>query len=375
VLRPDGQRPGESDTQERMVAYALHYTSIRLESFLLFSLPGVPSGVPVAVGLRITNLLPDRNLDMLLGVYRSVGDRAEVSGSGRTAALPIVYAGREVTITVYVVALAKDEAEFLSGQMFAVSFSRSDPASERTVDLEGKLFASVFDTYRPRERDRWIYAFTLYPADSVYSIRPDLLLLAGRSILVLTGTSDGKPAAASGRPPEPFEGQVELRDGKLLWKKTGKAFTDRPYLVVDVERRDRWLRPDAPLRKLLRRFEESLSKGDHEQAQKLLQTVDCAIVMDRLHTQNERNLERALQDARKARVGAAIAFQKGERDRASKLRAEAKSLLSQTRNEFRPLLLPEENRKIDQEIADLESEPGAAAPSQSPPASAPGSAK
>ena len=219
VLRPDGQRPGESDTQERMVAYALHYTSIRLESFLLFNLPGVPSGVPVAVGLRITNLLPDRNLDMLLGVYRSVGDRAEVSGSGRTAALPIVYAGREVTITVYVVALAKDEAEFLSGQMFAVSFSRSDPASERTVDLEGKLFASVFDTYRPRERDRWIYAFTLYPADSVYSIRPDLLLLAGRSILVLSGAADGKPAAAAGRPPEPFEGQVELRDGKLLWKK------------------------------------------------------------------------------------------------------------------------------------------------------------
>lgn len=221
---------------------------------------------------------------------------------------------------------------------------RLNPTQDREVHLGAMLHTSVLGGLGNPER--WRYSFTLYPANSAYRDRPDLLVLEGRAVFIFKLPPGSTRKTRLPNTAGELAPQLAVRDGALIWKATQAPYTETPYLVMDFSRYARWSNEETDLRKTLSRVDDLL-EANPEQALAQLAIVPGLIVNDTHITQNEKNLERALLDIRQARAEAALAAKRGDKAAELKQRQRLAKLLTDVAKEFAPMLEPAEVRNME----------------------------
>ena len=230
-----------------------------------------------------------------------------------TVIQPFLYTGQNITITLYFQAVAEEESNNISGRIQGAAglLKKLNPMAETAVSTAKSLFTSILGAFRKKEM-QWKYSFTLYPADSVYRDKPELLFLAGRHILIAVPPSDAPEALRKKVNLRELTSKLKLRGNRLVWKESDEEYSETPYIILNVTRYKRYPNDDTELRKIVKQVESLFETGAYDRALEQLKNVGAAINEDKVITQNEKNLERSLMDFRKAKIEAAMAKAKGD---------------------------------------------------------------
>lgn len=325
-------------------AAQLHYLSISLDTVYLRNLPGLMPGSTVVIGLEIQGLLPQgRVLKTVLGTLPSTGLDGVLKGDNLLqATVPVVYPGQNLTVTLHVQSVSADEVPNIAGRLAGAGsmLLRIDPRAATAVSMAGSLFASVLGAFRS-SGGTWRYAFTLYPPESIYRDKPQVVLMPGRSVFMLMPPSNA-PEELKKVPGAVVGNKLKLQGNRVVYRDSGDDFTLLPYLIFNMSRSHRSFDEGTELRMLIRTMESMHQTGGHESALETLRNVAAAIAQADYLTQNEKNLEMALLPVRKAKLEAALAKQKGDSAEQGRCLKRYVAELTRVLTEFKTILLPAE---------------------------------
>ena len=182
-----------NETLHGVVNANLHYINLAIDSVFVRNLPGL-MGQSVAVGLEITGALPNgKAIQTVIELKEGTGEHSFLSFDNLAVVEPFLYTGQNLTLALHFRAVAKDEVQHLKGRLAGAgdSVKKINPAKFAALETGVDLFRSVMSAFTKRELN-WKYQFTLYPADSVYRDKPEMLLTAARHILLI-GPPPGAP--------------------------------------------------------------------------------------------------------------------------------------------------------------------------------------
>lgn len=348
------------ETVHGAVRANLNYISMSLDTVFFRDLPGL-SDRSVAFGFQLTGALPKgKAIKTVLDISKGVGEHAFLSFDNLVVVQPFLYTGQNVTITLHFRAVDKDEAANIRGRLQGAgeTVKKISPASYAALDTGLDLFTSIISAFTKKEMS-WKYSFTLFPVDSTYRDKPEMLLTAARHILLCIPTADA-PRVYRKLKPRYLLRMLKLRGNRLVWKKSEAEYTKTPYIVLNITRYKRYPQPDTRLRQMARLVDNLIENKNYQLAQSNLSNLGTAINNDPIITENEKNLERVWRDMRAARIEAAMAIQNAKRLEAQGSKglaqAELKKALDQTilqikylgmiRSQFTPILYLYEIKKI-----------------------------
>jgi hypothetical protein len=253
-----------------------------------------------------------------------------------------------MTVTLYFQAVAEEESMNIAGRIQGAAglLKKLNPMVDTAVNTAKSLFTSIIGAFRKKEM-QWKYSFTLYPADSVYRDKPELLFLAGRHILIATPPTSAPEALRKKVNVRVLTKELGLRGNRLIWKSSDEEYTETPYIILNITRYKRYPAEETELRKLIKQVESLYETGAHERALEQLRNVGAAITEDKIITQNEKNLERSLMDLRRAKIEAAVAKGKGDNAEFLKKCQEQVKYLDAIKKEFAEILEPAEIKDFD----------------------------
>jgi hypothetical protein len=327
----------------------LHYVTIALDSVFFRNLPGIMSGATVVFGFEVQGVLPKgASIKTVFEPIKSVGENAHLAMDNLTVIQPFLYTGQNMTVTLYFQAVAEEESMNIAGRIQGAAglLKKLNPMVDTAVNTAKSLFTSIIGAFRKKEM-QWKYSFTLYPADSVYRDKPELLFLAGRHILIATPPTSAPEALRKKVNVRVLTKELGLRGNRLIWKSSDEEYTETPYIILNITRYKRYPAEETELRKLIKQVESLYETGAHERALEQLRNVGAAITEDKIITQNEKNLERSLMDLRRAKIEAAVAKGKGDNAEFLKKCQEQVKYLDAIKKEFAEILEPAEIKDFD----------------------------
>jgi hypothetical protein len=338
---------------EGVVSSNLHYMTVALDSVFVRNLPGL-FGHSVALGLELTGILPGgKSIQTVLEVKDGVGEHGFLSFDNVAVIEPFLYTGQNLTIALHFRAVPKDEVQHLRGRLAGAGdlVRKIHPARFAALETGVDLFKSIMGAFMKKELS-WKYQFTLYPADSVYRDKPELLLTAARHILLMMPPPNAPSELRQLRPDKVID-FLRMRGNRLVWAHNEKEYTETPYIVLNITRYKRYPAPDTELRKVARKLDEFIEQSNFDAARAMLSQLGVAINSDPIITAQEKNLERSWKDLREARIGAAQA--KKDNNYPDELRQIERQLrlLSHIRTQFTKILYPYETKDIDYRVSQL----------------------
>jgi hypothetical protein len=345
-----------SEVVENAISRDLHYVTISLDSVFFRNLPGLFSGATVVFGFEVQGILPKgESIKTVFEPRKAVGENAFLAMDNVTVIQPFLYTGQNITITLYFQAVEEGESLNIAGRIQGAAglLKKLNPMAEVAVNTAKSLFTSIIGAFRKKEM-QWKYSFTLYPADSVYRDKPELLFLAGRHILVAIPPTSASEGLRKKVNLKTLTSDLRLRGNRLVWKENDEEYTTTPYIILNITRYKRYPNEDTELRKLVKQVESLYETGAFERALEQLKNVGAAINEDRVITQNEKNLERSLMDYRRAKIEAAVAKQKGDTAEFNKQADAQIKILKNIMSEFKEILEPFEVKDYQFQIRRLE---------------------
>lgn len=348
-----------------VISNNLHYVTIALDSVFFRNLPGIMSGATVVFGFEIQGVLAGgKSIKTVFEPIKSVGENSHLAMDNMTVIQPFLYLGQNMTITLYFQAVAEEESLNISGRISGAAglLKKLNPMAETAINTAKSLFTGIMGAFRKKEM-QWKYSFTLYPSDSTYKDKPELLFLAGRHILVATPPSNGPKALREKVNYKILTTKLGLRGNRLVWKESDEEYTETPYIILNITRYKRYPTDETELGKITKQVDSLFETGAYDRALEQLRNVGAAIADDKVITANEKNLNRAMMDFRKAKIEGAIAKQKGDAAEALTKMKEQVKLLNNIKKEFcedakaKPndcLLEPAEIKDYDFQISRLE---------------------
>jgi hypothetical protein len=335
------------------VSANLHYLTLALDTVFVRNLPGL-TGRSVALGLEIHGILPKgRAIQTVLDLKEGVGEHSFLSFDNVALIEPFLYTGQNLTITLHFRAIPDKAAADLRGRIAGAGdlVKKINPSQFSALEAGVDLFKSTIGAFLEREHS-WKYQFTLYPADSVYRDKPELLLTAARHILLLMPPARA-PSELRALKPERVMKFLRMRGNRLVWRHNDQEYTETPYIVLNITRYRRYPSPDTELRKVAAEVDKLIEHGSLDAARSLLPHLAIAINNDRIITAQEKNLERSWKDLREARIAMLMAEKAG--DRQEELRQIEKQIrsLAHVRTHFSRMLYPFELKDLDYRVSQL----------------------
>lgn len=331
----------------------LHYVTIALDSVFVRNLPGL-FGRSVALGLEVTGILPGgKAIQTVLDVKEGAGEHGFLSFDNVALIQPFLYTGQNLTITLHFRAVPRGEVQHMKGRLAGAGdvVRKIDPAKFGALETGVDLFRSVMGAFL-REKLSWKYQFTLYPADSIYRDKPEMLLTAARHILLLVPPADAHSELRAFRP-EVVMKYLKMRGNRLVWRTDGKEYTETPYIVLNITRYRRYPNPDTELRKIARQVDTLIEQGNYDLARGMLGQLGAAIHNDTIITAQEKNLERSWRDWREARIAAALARRNNDKQEELRQIETEIRILTHMRKHFSRILYPYETRDLDYKVSQL----------------------
>jgi hypothetical protein len=338
---------------EGVVSTNLHYITISIDSVFVRNLPGLFDR-NVALGLEITGILPGgKAIQTVLDMKKGVGEHSFLSFDNVAVIQPFLYTGQNLTIALHFRAVPEDEVQYLRGRLAGAGDLVKKIAPSRFAALETgvDLFKSIMGAFQRKELS-WKYQFTLYPADSVYRDKPEMLLTAARHILLIMPPPDSSSDLRAYQPDKVMR-YLKMRGNRLVWAHNEKEYTETPYLVLNITRFRRYPATDTELRKTARAVDQFIEQGNFDGARAMLHQLGAAINADPIITAQEKNFERSMKDFREARIAAAQAQKSGDKQEELRQIEIQIRLLSHVRTHFNRILYPFETKDIDYQVSKL----------------------
>jgi hypothetical protein len=341
---------GPEELVEGVISRNLHYVSIALDTVFFRNLPGL-FGSDVAFGVEIHGARGDgRPVKTVLDVQTASSDQGFLSFDNVAVVEPFLYTGRNISITMHFKAIAKKATSHVKGRLAGAGdvIKKLNPASTGAVELAGSIFDSVIGAFFGTEQE-YKYSFTLYPAESVYRDKPELLFTAARHILISV-PPPGAPTEFHGFIPSKILPLLKLRGNRLVYKSTNEEFRATPYIVLNITRYKRYPKEDTDLRHNAKRVDTAIEQGNLKYARENLPNLASAIQNDPVITQQEKDLERSWMEIRTAKIQGLDAEQKGDWPGVVRERVRQVRYLVGMKKYFRQILEPFELKQIEYEV-------------------------
>jgi hypothetical protein len=341
---------GPEELVENVISRNLHYASIALDTVFFRNLPGL-FGATVAFGVEIYGVRPDgKPIKTVLDVQTASTDDAFLAFDNVAVVEPFLYTGRNITITIHFKAVAKKAEAHVRGRLAGAgdAIKKLNPTAFEALEIAGSLFDSVIGAFFGTEQE-FKYTFTLYPADSVYRDKAEMLFTAARHIL-LSVPPPTAPTEFHGFIPTKVMPLLKLRGNRLVYKSSAEEYRATPYIILNITRYKRYPKEDTELRQVARRVDAAIEQGNFRYARENLPNLAVAINNDRVITQQEKDLERSWLEIRQSDIEAREAEAAGEFAKAVKGRVQQVRFLVGLKKYFRPILEPFELKKIAYDI-------------------------
>jgi hypothetical protein len=338
---------------EGVVSANLHYLTIAIDSVFVRNLPGLFKR-SVALGLELTGILPSgKAIQTVLDVKQGVGEHSFLSFDNVALIEPFLYTGQNLTIAIHFRAIPEVEVQHMRGRLAGAGdlVKKIDPAKFAALETGVDLFKSIMGGFSTQQRS-WRYQFTLYPADSIYRDKPEMLLTAARHILLMLPPSNA-PSDLRALRPDRLIGLLKMRGNRLVWAHDEKDYAETPYIVLNITRYKRYPKNDTELRKLAAKTEEFIEQGNLDGAKAMLPQLGAAISNDTIITAQEKNLERSWKDYDEARIEAKLAKRNGDKQAEIQTIERQIRLLSHMRTQFSRILYPYEVKNFDYRVSQL----------------------
>ena len=335
---------------EGVISRNLHYVSIALDTVFFRNLPGL-FGASVALGVEILGARADgKPLKTVLDVQVATPDSGFLSFDNVAMVEPFLYTGRNISITLHFKAIAKSATSHIKGRLAGAGdlIKKLDPNSTSALELAGSLFDSVVGAFFGDQQE-FKYSFTLYPADSVYRDKPELLFTAARHIL-LSVPPPTAPTEFHGLLPSKLMPMLKLRGNRLVFKSSAEEYRQTPYIILNVTRYKRYPKEDTPLRQAAKVVDGALAQGNLKYARDNMPNLALAISNDAVITQLEKDLERSWFEIREAKLAEQDAAEKQAFDEVLKQKLRQVRYLVGMKQYFRKILEPFELKQIDYEL-------------------------
>jgi hypothetical protein len=342
--------PGEPLRGE--VSANLHYVTVALDTVFVRSLPAL-AGRNVLLGVEIGGIRPGgKPLHSVVGVQASAGEHGFLAFDNATVVEPFLYTGQNLTITLHFRVVAPQHLEGLRGRIAGAGdlVKRLNIANSAALEAASDLFRTTLGSFQ--EEATWKYQFTLYPADSVYRDKPQILLTAARHILMLLPPAD-TASDLRAFTPEKVRSYLRMRGNRLVWRQTGEEYTETPYIVLNITRYRRYPNREREVVRLARQIDESIDQGNLDRAKALLPELAAAIGNDTIITAQEKNLERAWSELRETRIAAARAKREGKAAEELAQIERQVGHLQYLRTHFAPILYAFERKDMDFQVGQL----------------------
>jgi hypothetical protein len=291
----------------------MHYVSISLDSVFFRDLPGLFQR-DVVFGFEIRGVGP-QPIKTVLEVTEAAGEHAFLSIDNAAVLQPFLYGGQNIEITLWFKSTAKDNVGHIKGQLTAAGdvLKKLNPFGEVGVNMARGIFDSVIGAFVKKEQS-WKYSFTLYPGDSTYRDKPELLFTAGRHILLSMPPADAPKPYRFLKPANLIK-YLGMRGNRMIWKHNEEEFTELPYIILNITRYKRYPNLDTPLRKMVVEVEKAYEQGNIELSRANLKNVGGLIFEDKVITQREKNLEQLWKEFRESRLDTAQAEKDGNKEK------------------------------------------------------------
>jgi hypothetical protein len=335
---------------ENVVSRNLHYVSISLDTVFFRNLPGL-FGASVAFGVEIYGARADgRPIRTVLDVQTASSDQGFLRFDNVAVVEPFLYTGRNITMTLHFKAVAKQAAQHVRGRLAGAGdvIRKLNPSATGPLELAASIFDSVVGAFFGAEKE-YRYTFTLYPADSVYRDKPDLLFTAARHILIAV-PPPGAPTEFHGLIPPRIMPLLKLRGNRLVYKATGEEYRSTPYIVLNVTRYKRYPKEDTELRQVAKRMDTAIEQGNLRYARENLRNLAVAIGDDPVITQQEKDLERSWLEIRSSQIRAHEAEARGDPASTIAERVRQVRYLVGMKKYFRQILEPFELKQIEYQV-------------------------
>lgn len=281
------------------------YATISLDTFHLRSIRNLVDQHFV-LGVSVKGVLASGEvMKSVTHVGRFKGGRATLSRAARIG--PFLVPPGAITITLHVETLNDHrERENVRGRLDGcMSCQALDPHRRLSRMQAENIFNTIVGIYRPAPL-RFQYAFDLHPCGTGPGPRSGERLTTGRQVLLPVPPRKGPYTRLQ---PRRIGERLALRGDGLIWRGTGKPFTELPYLVFSVSRSDRLPRY-SPIHKLEARLERLLAGPlDIKQGQRFIRLNSRLNYLLKRYGQitvQERNLHTDLLDWRLIRFKAAV---------------------------------------------------------------------
>lgn len=289
-----------------------NYASIAIERVFFRDLPGI-FNKHVAFGVEVMGVLPGgKAIKNVVEIKQGQGEHGILSFENPTMIRPFLYQGRAITISLAFRVVAPKAVAHISGQLESAGdlIRNIDPAKSSSVKMGESIWSKVLESVG--QTFTWRYTMTLQPAEGSFRDQPQLLFTGSRHILLLLPPPNA-PKRFKQYTPVELVRRLKLHGSQLVWKKSGKAYFQTPYMILNIVRYKRYPKENTEIKKFTRQVDNFVANGNYKHAQSSLQSLGVAINEDQVITTREKNLERAWLDYRSALVAEKLALQQGDK--------------------------------------------------------------
>jgi hypothetical protein len=333
------------------VSRNMHYVSISLDSVFFRDLPGLYQR-DVVFGFEIRGAGP-KPIKTVLEVTESAGEHSFLSLDNAVVLQPFLYTGQNIEITLWFKSTAKDNVANIKGRISGAgdTLKKLNPLYGEAVNIASSIFEGVIGAFVKKEQT-WKYSFTLYPVDSTYRDKPEILFTAGRHILIAMPPANA-PKAYRFLKPSNLIKYLGMRGNRLVWKHNDEEFIELPYIILNITRYKRYPNTETELRKMVDAVERAYEQQNLDLARANLKNVGALIFEDKVITQREKNLEQLWKEFREARIDTAQAEKEGNKEKQLEGMLQQIKFLGEIMTNFVEILEPFEIKDIDFKISRL----------------------
>lgn len=280
----------------------LHYMSIGIDAVFFRDLAGM-YGKNVVLAFEIEGLLPKGQvIKTVLDIARAEGTNGFLSFDNLPVIKPFLYTGKNVNLTLHFMGVTDQHKSNIEGRIQAagdLTKGGIDPTNYHSLYAGLNLFTQV--VAGSSSSRSWKYSTTLYPSESIYRDKPEMLLTAARHIFLCIAPPNAPPEFRLLQPRHLIR-MLKMRGNRLIWKRNGNEYTHTPYVVLNIRRYKRYPNPEIEVRKIEKMIDNLIANKNYRLALAMLSRLGEAINDDTVITENEKNLARAWRDFREARI-------------------------------------------------------------------------
>ena len=285
------------------ISRKMHYVMISLDSVFFRDLPGLFQR-DVVFAFEIQGAGP-KIIKTVLEVTEAAGEHAFLSIDNAAVLQPFLYEGKNISITLHFKSTSKDQVGNIKGRLSGAGdvLKKLNPLAGPAINMANSIFEGVVGAFVSQVQS-WKYSFTLYPTDSTYRDKPEMLFTSGRHILLSMPPANA-PKQYRFLKPALLIKYLGMRGNRLIWRYNEEEFTELPYIILNITRFKRYPTEDTPLRKTVNEVVKAYEQGNLEMARNNLKMVRGLIFEDQVITQREKNLEQLWTEFREAQIDTA----------------------------------------------------------------------